>query len=135
MNEKEVKKKLNKDIKSTDTITKDVIETAPYEYSGKRDVEIIIENEEFTSVCPLTGLPDFGKITIKYIPQRKIVELKSLKFYFLQYRNVGIFYEHIVNKILKDLVSILKPKWMEVTGEFRIRGGIKTTTRVQYKRR
>jgi len=135
MNEKEVKKKLKKNIKSTDTITKDVIEIVDYEYSGKRDVEIIIENEEFTSVCPLTGLPDFGKITIKYIPQRKIVELKSLKFYFLQYRNVGIFYEHIVNKILKDLVSILKPKWMEVTGEFRIRGGIKTTTRVQYKRR
>ena len=134
MDGKEIKKELKKDIKSVDTIKKDVIEVVDYDYRKKRDVKIIIENEEFTSVCPRTGLPDFGRITIRYIPLNKIIELKSLKLYFLQYRNVGIFYEHIVNKILEDLISLVRPKWMEVTGEFRIRGGIKTTTRVEYRK-
>ncbi|TES92457.1 MAG: NADPH-dependent 7-cyano-7-deazaguanine reductase QueF [Candidatus Cloacimonadota bacterium] len=134
MDGKEIKKELKKDIKSVDTIKKDVIEVVDYDYRKKRDVKIIIENEEFTSVCPRTGLPDFGRITIRYIPLNKIIELKSLKLYFLQYRNVGIFYEHIVNKILEDLVSLVKPKWMEVTGEFRIRGGIKTTTKTEYRK-
>ena len=105
-----------------------------YEYSGRRDVEIVIENKEFTSVCPRTGLPDFGTITIRYMPDKKIIELKSLKFYFLKYRNVGIFYEHVVNKILDDLSSLVKPKWMEVTGEFNIRGGIKTTTKAEFSK-
>jgi len=131
-NDKEIRKKLKKDIKSIDTITKNVIEIVDYEYSGKRDVEIVIENKEFTSVCPRTGLPDFGTITIKYVPNKEIIELKSLKLYFLQYRNVGIFYEHLVNKILDDLSSLVKPKSMDVTGEFNIRGGIKTTTRAEY---
>jgi len=131
-NDKEIRKKLKKDIKSIDTIAKNVIEIVDYEYSGKRDVEIVIENKEFTSVCPRTGLPDFGTITIKYVPNKEIIELKSLKLYFLQYRNVGIFYEHIVNRILDDLSSLVKPKSMDVTGEFNIRGGIKTTTRAEY---
>lgn len=133
MKEKEIRRRLKKDIKSIDTIRKDVIEIVDYEYTGKRDIDIVIENGEFTSLCPRTGLPDFGKITIKYIPSKKIIELKSLKFYFLQYRNVGIFYEHTINKILDDLTTTVKPKWMEITGEFNIRGGIKTTTRVEYK--
>ncbi len=131
-NDKEIRKKLKKDIKSIDTIAKNVIEIVDYEYSAKRDVEIVIENKEFTSVCPRTGLPDFGTITIKYVPNKEIIELKSLKLYFLQYRNVGIFYEHVINKILDDLSSLVKPKWMEVTGEFNIRGGIETTTRAEY---
>jgi 7-cyano-7-deazaguanine reductase len=76
----------------------------------------------------MTGLPDFGTIRIQYTPDRKIIELKSLKYYLLQYRNVGIFYEHLVNRILDDLVSALSPKQMIVTGEFTSRGGI--TTRV-----
>ena len=76
----------------------------------------------------MTGLPDFGTIRLRYVPDRKIVELKSFKYYLLQYRNVGIFYEHLVNRILDDLVSVLSPKHMEVTGIFTARGGI--TTRV-----
>jgi 7-cyano-7-deazaguanine reductase len=74
----------------------------------------------------MTGLPDFGCITIKYIPNIKIIELKSLKYYLLQYRNVGTFYEHLTNQILDDLVAVLDPKWMEVTGSFAARGGITT---------
>jgi 7-cyano-7-deazaguanine reductase len=84
-------------------------------------------------MCPISGLPDFGRITIQYKPNDKIIELKSLKYYLLQYRNVGIFYEHVVNRILEDLVSCVRPKFMEVTGTFTPRGGITTTGRVEYK--
>lgn len=112
-----------------DTTTLDPIE---YAYRGHRDIVITIRQPEFTSVCPMTGLPDYGTLTIKYTPDRKIVELKSLKFYFLQYRNVGIFYEHLVNRILDDLVSALHPKWMEVQGSFTSRGGISSDVSAQY---
>jgi 7-cyano-7-deazaguanine reductase len=80
-------------------------------------------------LCPRTGLPDFGCITICYRPDIKIVELKSLKLYLLLYRNVGIFYEHVVNRILDDLVEALSPKWMEVEANFTARGGITTTVK------
>jgi 7-cyano-7-deazaguanine reductase len=111
----------------------EAVQTAPlepieYAYRRRRDVEIVIEQPEHTSVCPMTGLPDFGTIRIRYVPDRKIVELKSLKYYLLQYRNVGIFYEHMVNRILEDLAAVLSPKQLEVTGIFTARGGI--TTRV-----
>ena len=96
----------------------DILTAMEYKYKGKRDIEIVIKQPEFTSVCPMTGLPDFGCITIKYIPDIKIIELKSLKFYMLQFRNVGVFYEHLINHILDDLVGMLDPKKMEVTGEF-----------------
>jgi len=86
-------------------------------------------NPEFTSVCPKTGLPDFGTITINYIPNKKCVELKSLKYYFLEYRSMGIFYETVTNKILDDMVTMLKPKWIEVIGSFTARGGISTTVK------
>ena len=112
-----------------DTTTLDPIE---YAYQGHRDIVITIHQPEFTSVCPMTGLPDYGTITIKYMPDRKIIELKSLKFYFLQYRNVGIFYEHLVNRILDDLVSALNPKWMEVQGSFTSRGGISSDVSAQF---
>jgi 7-cyano-7-deazaguanine reductase len=115
-------------IESTDTVKSDVLEPMDYKYRQKRDIEIEIEQPEFTSVCPMTGLPDFGCIIIRYVPDKKIIELKSLKFYLLQYRNVGIFYEHVVNRILDDLAAVLKPKRIEITGEFTARGGI--TTRV-----
>ena len=98
------------------------IECFPNQY--KRDYEIVIENPEFNSVCPKTGLPDFGKITIRYIPKNFCLELKSLKMYMLAYRNLGIFQENSVNKILDDLVSACKPKKMEVVGEFNARGGM-----------
>jgi 7-cyano-7-deazaguanine reductase len=124
--------KTSKNIKSkispTASVKTDVLETIPYEYTHQRDIEIEIRLPEHTSVCPMTGLPDFGSITIAYRPKENIVELKSLKYYLLQYRNVGIFYEHLVNRILNDLVAVLKPKRMEVIGDFSPRGGI--TTRV-----
>ncbi len=81
----------------------------------------------------MTGLPDFGRIIIEYIPNTKIVELKSLKFYLLQYRNVGIFYEHVVNQILNHLVAVVGPKQMKVIGDFTSRGGITTRVTARYE--
>ncbi|MBW1836604.1 MAG: NADPH-dependent 7-cyano-7-deazaguanine reductase QueF [Deltaproteobacteria bacterium] len=119
--------------KPEDVVKKKVLETIAYKYKGRRDIDITIQQPEFTSVCPMTGLPDFGRITIKYRPDMKLVELKSLKFYLLQYRNVGIFYEHVVNQILDDLVDVLKPRWMEITGNFTARGGITTQATAVYE--
>jgi 7-cyano-7-deazaguanine reductase len=107
------------------------LETFDNKYPG-RDYTITIVNPEFTSVCPKTGLPDFGTITIDYIPAKKCIELKSLKYYYLEYRSMGIFYETVVNKILDDLVSVLRPKWIEVTGNFTARGGITTTVKTAF---
>lgn len=116
-----------------DIITADVLDPIDYAYADKRDIAITIQQPEFTSVCPMTGLPDFGTVTISYLPDKKIVELKSLKYYLLQYRNVGIFYEHVTNRILDDLVKVLKPKRMEVTGEFTSRGGLTATVTAGYE--
>jgi 7-cyano-7-deazaguanine reductase len=93
----------------------------------ERDYEIVIRAPEFTSVCPKTGLPDFGTVTIRYVPDRRCVELKSLKLYLIEYRNRGIFYEAAVNRILDDLVAAVAPRRMEVEGAFTARGGITTT--------
>ena len=120
-------------IESPDIVKATLLEPIDYEYRTRRDIDIHIEQPEFTSVCPMTGLPDFGCITIKYRPNLKIIELKSLKFYLLQYRNVGIFYEHVINRILDDLVVALDPKQMEVTGNFTSRGGITTRVTAVYK--
>ena len=109
-----------------DIVSADVLDPIDYHYKGKRDIVISIAQPEFTSVCPMTGLPDFGTIDICYTPDQSIVELKSLKYYLLQYRNVGMFYEHVTNRILEDLVQVLKPKWMTVTGKFTSRGGLTT---------
>ena len=125
MDEKEFRTQLRKKISSPDEVDKSILEIVPYEYPG-RDINIEIVYPEFTSLCPRTGLPDFGKITIRYIPDTHIIELKSLKYYLMQYRWVGIFYEHLVNRILEDLVSLVKPKSMEVIGEFNPRGGMTT---------
>ncbi|QTA78637.1 NADPH-dependent 7-cyano-7-deazaguanine reductase (NADPH-dependent nitrile oxidoreductase) [Desulfonema limicola] len=116
-----------------DKIKTDLLKPIDYQYRGKRDISIVIEQPEFTSVCPMTGLPDFGAVIIKYRPNEKIIELKSLKYYFLQYRNVGIFYEHVVNRILDDLVEVLKPQQMEITGKFTARGGILTNVTAEYQ--
>lgn len=93
----------------------------------KRDYTVTINCPEFTSVCPKTGLPDFGTITIEYIPDKKCIELRSLKYYLLKYRNEGIFYEHVVNKILDDINRAIAAKEITVTGHFTTRGGITTT--------
>lgn len=90
---------------------------------------ITIVDPEYTAICPKTGLPDFGTITIEYEPDRWCLELKSFKLYMTAYRQVGIFYENAVNRILRDLAAACKPVWMKVTGEFRARGGI--TTKVE----
>ncbi|MGD9972617.1 MAG: preQ(1) synthase [Desulfatirhabdiaceae bacterium] len=117
-----------------ESITRDMLAAIPYGYRSERDILITIRQPEYTSVCPMTGLPDVGCIIIAYRPDETIIELKSLKYYLLQYRNVGIFYEHVVNRILDDLVAVLQPKWMEVTGEFTPRGGITSTVTVQHER-
>jgi len=93
----------------------------------ERDYIIEIVCPEFTSVCPKTGQPDFGVLTFTYIPDRKCVELKSLKLYLQQFRNEGIFYEHVTNRILNDLVGVLDPRQMTLTAVFTPRGGIKTS--------
>lgn len=101
----------------------------------RRDYVISIENHEFTSVCPVTGLPDFGTIIVNYIPDKLCLELKSLKFYFLVFRNAGVYYEAVVNLILDDLVKLCKPRWMEVIGDFTVRGGITTRVQAEYHKK
>jgi 7-cyano-7-deazaguanine reductase len=98
----------------------------------ERDYQIEIRAPEFTSVCPMTGLPDFGEILIRYVPDQKCVELKSLKYYLVEYRNQGIFYEAATNRILDDLAAACEPRRMTVTGAFTARGGITTTVVAEY---
>jgi 7-cyano-7-deazaguanine reductase len=100
----------------------------------ERDFEIAISCPEFTSVCPKTGLPDFGEIRITYVPDASCVELKSLKYYFIEFRNRGIFYEAVTNQILDDLVALLSPRRMTVVGDFSVRGGIKTVVTASYEK-
>jgi 7-cyano-7-deazaguanine reductase len=99
------------------------LETFPSQFRG---YEVVIVAPEFTSVCPKTGQPDFGTITIRYGPAARCVELKSLKMYLQGYRNLGIFQENAVNRILRDFVRAVRPVWCEVRGEFAPRGGIRT---------
>ena len=99
----------------------------------ERDYEIAIRCPEFTSVCPKTGLPDFGEIRIQYVPGASCVELKSLKYYLIDFRNRGIFYEHVTNQILDDLVAAIAPRSMTVVGDFSARGGITTTVTATYR--
>ena len=98
----------------------------------ERDFEVAIRCPEFTSVCPMTGLPDFGEIRITYVPEAACVELKSLKYYFIEFRNRGIFYEQVTNQILDDLVAAIAPRRMTVVGDFSVRGGISTVVTVTY---
>ena len=107
------------------------LETWPNQYAG---YEIAIAVPEYTSVCPKTGLPDFAALTITYMPLRQCVELKSLKEYLLAYRNLGIFYENAVNRILDDIVAATKPKWALVEGRFTPRGGISSTITARWPR-
>jgi len=107
------------------------IETWPNQFPG---YEIVIDDPEFTSVCPKTGLPDFGLITIRYMPQKLCLELKSVKEYLQSYRNLGIFQENIVNRVLEDVARWAKPVWAEVKGDFRPRGGISTVVIARWPR-
>ena len=107
------------------------LETFPNPRPG-RDFEIAINCPEFTSVCPKTGLPDFGEIRITYVPGDRCIELKSLKYYIIEFRNRGIFYEAVTNQILDDLVAACQPRQMTVVGDFSVRGGIKTVVTASY---
>jgi 7-cyano-7-deazaguanine reductase len=108
------------------------IETFPNQFP---DYEITIEIPEFTSVCPKSGLPDFGTLVIRYVPKDRCLELKSLKMYLLAYRNLGIFYENAVNRILEDISSACQPVKASVRGEFNPRGGIKSVIEAHFPRR
>ncbi len=107
------------------------IETWPNQFPS---YEILVDDPEFTSVCPKTGLPDFGKLEIRYVPDRLCLELKSLKEYLQAYRNLGIFQENVVNQVLEDVVRWARPVWAEVKGEFRPRGGISTLVIARWPR-
>lgn len=120
------------DVQNVSMIDIAALETFPYEYPGK-DIIVNIETDEFTAVCPFSGLPDFATIRVDYIPGREIIELRSFKYYLLSYRNVGIYQEHLVNRLLEDLVRCAKPTWMKVTADYRVRGGIHTVASREYK--
>jgi 7-cyano-7-deazaguanine reductase len=100
-----------------------------------RDYEVAMALPEFTCLCPITGQPDFATIRIRYVPDQHLVELKSLKLYMWSYRDEGAFHEDVTNRILNDLVAAIRPRWAEVTGDFNVRGGIKTDVRAAYGKR
>ena len=111
--------------------TRDVLETFENPYPD-RDYVIETVCPEFTSICPKTGQPDFGTLSISYIPDAACYELKSLKLYLQQYRNHGAFYENVTNRILDDLVAVTAPRWMAIVAEFTARGGITTTVTAEF---
>ena len=121
------------DIHQEDAIDVAVLETIPFDYPGSA-TEVVYETEEFTFVCPWTGLPDFARLVIRYSPHHSLVELKSLKYYLTSFRNVGILQEHAVNHILQDLVQLLEPIAMVVEAEYRERGGMKTRAVAHYRK-
>lgn len=118
------------EIRDIDAVRADALETFPYAYTGSPAV-VEISTEEFTAVCPWSGLPDFGRLTIRYLPRRQVLELRALKYYLLSYRSVGIVQEHAANRILGDLMRVCEPEWLEVELDYRIRGGIHTVVRVR----
>ncbi len=119
------------DIQQENAIDVAVLEDIPFDYPGSA-TEVVYETDEFTAVCPWTGLPDFARLVIRYVPNQSLVELKSLKYYLTSYRNVGILQEHAINRILQDLVQLLQPVSMTVEAEYRERGGIKTKAVAKY---
>jgi len=116
-----------------DAIDPRQLATFPYEHPDQR-VDLLIETNEFTAVCPFSGLPDFGTVRVRYVPRRSCIELRSFKYYLLSYRNVGIYYEHAVNHILNDLVRCCDPHEMTVELEYTPRGGMRTVATAGYRR-
>lgn len=114
-----------------EALTPEVLETFPYEYKG-RDALVEISTDEWTCVCPFSGLPDFGTLTVRYLPSDGCIELKSYKYYLTSFRNVGIYQEHAANRVLEDLVACCAPRWMEVALDYRLRGGIHTVVTVAH---
>ena len=109
------------------------LEIVNNEYSD-REYNIDVSVPEFNSVCPKTGLPDFANIIIQYVPDKYIVELKSLKLYMVKFRNVGIFHEHVTNRILDDIVKVASPRKIKIVGDFHPRGGVKTSVTAQWEK-
>ncbi len=121
--------------KGPEAIESGLLECFPYEYAGKpigNSLEIVTETTEFTSVCPFSGLPDFARVTITYTPGERCLELRSLKYYLLSYRDVGIWYEHLVNRMLDDLVSACQPRRMKIAIVCNPRGGLTSTVTAEY---
>lgn len=114
-------------------ITPSLLQVMPYEFSGKK-IDVKIETDEFTCLCPWTGLPDFALLKVVYVPSKVVLELKALKMYLQSYRMVGMVHESVVNSILNNLVSACKPSSMSVELVFKVRGGITTTVLAQYKK-
>ncbi len=121
------------DIQQEETIDFDVLESIPFDYPGSA-TEVVYETDEFTCVCPWTGLPDFARLAIRYVPGHSLVELKSLKYYITSYRNVGILQEHAVNRILQDLVQLLDPLSMVIEADYKQRGGLTTKVIARYQK-
>ena len=121
------------EMEDEDTIKADLLMAFNYEYSGS-DTSVSIDTSEFTAVCPWTGLPDFGSIYIKYVPDKLCIELKSLKYYLMTYTKVGIVQEHAANKILEDLAKCCEPISMTIDLDYKIRGGIHTSITCNYKK-
>ena len=114
-----------------ESVTRNVLETFPYEYPS-RDALVEIDSDEWSCVCPFSGLPDFGTLTVSYVPSDACIELKSLKYYLTSFRNVGIYQEHAANRVLEDLVACCEPRWMEIELDYRLRGGLHTVVTVTH---
>jgi 7-cyano-7-deazaguanine reductase len=132
-------KALNKTLpfEGEEAIDSACLECFDYEYADKPvggDMEIVTSTDEFTSVCPFSGLPDFAQLTVTYVPHKKCIELRSWKYYLMSYRNVGIWYEHLVNRILEDLVAVCEPKRMKVEVACNPRGGLSSVVTSEYQR-
>jgi len=121
------------DIQTEEAIDLTVLEATPFDYPGSA-TEVVYETDEFTFVCPWSGLPDFARLVIRYTPAHSLVELKSLKYYLTSYRNVGILQEHAVNRILRDLVQLLEPVSMVIEADYKERGGLKTKAVAKYNK-
>ena len=119
-------------IREEEAIDAECLLAFQYEYP-EQDTQVQLDTDEFTAVCPWTGLPDYGTLDITYVPDQSVIELKSFKYYLMSFRDVGIVQEHAVNRILKDLVAICQPRNMKVSLDYRIRGGIHTTVSVEYE--
>ncbi len=124
---------LDLEVKGPEAIRADCLLAFDYEYPGS-DTEVEVSTDEFTAVCPWTGLPDQGSLTIRYVPNRRCIELKSLKYYLLSYRSVGLVQEHAANRVLHDLVQTCDPVQMTVILDYLTRGGIHTVVTVRHPR-
>ena len=119
-------------IRAEGAIDAECLLTFQFEYP-EQETQVQLDTDEFTAVCPWTGLPDYGTLDITYVPAQSVIELKSLKYYLMSYRDVGIVQEHAANHILNDLVNLCQPRSMKVTLDYRVRGGIHTAVTVQYQ--